>query len=176
MGLSRVPKSDKGDISSYQIILDLLVKISYLIEDKNALKKAADAAYSLDAEAEAKAKSAYSDIAKADAEKQEALKQQAIAQEEVAKAEKAKTETSALIDSVNKERKRLQDQDSILGARALDLNNKQIDLSDREKKLALQQNELNKKQDMLFVKQNELNEFDAELKDKAEKLRSIMGV
>lgn len=175
MGLSRLPKSDKGDISSYQVILDLLVKVSDLIEDKDALKKAADAAYALDAEAEAKAKSAYADIAKAEADMREALKQQAIAEEEIAKAEKTKLEANILIESINKERKRLQEHDAILGARAIDLDNKERDLADREMKLSDANSDLAKKIDALQKKTAELNQFDADLKGKAEKLRSIVG-
>src|SRR5690348_7890965 len=152
MSLSRLPKSDKGNISTYQLLLDIAQNLSTLIKDPKALSKAAEDAYALDEAYEQKAKDAYADIAKADAAKQEAIKQQEIAANIIAEANKAKADASKLIDSINAERKRLSDRDAEQGAFALKLNNQETDLKDRETKLAFGISDLKKQTDSLAEK------------------------
>lgn len=175
MSLTRLPKINKGEITTYQLLLEIAQGLSTLISDPKALSKAANDAYELDLEAKQKAKEAYADITKANLAKEEAVKQQELAAKIIADANKAKVDANALVESINKERKRLSDRDVEQGALALKLSHQEIDLKDRETKLLAAQNNLQKQLDALAVKQREFNESNAALKEKAEKLRSIVG-
>lgn len=175
MSLSRLPKNDKGSISTYQLLLDVAIALKTLIENPEALNKAAEDAYKLDALYEQKAKDAYADITKSEEAKQIAIKEQNIAKSMLLDANKAKAEANSLIESINKERNRLSCVATEQGALALRLSNQEADLKDRENKLLAANDDLTKRQTALLAKQKELSDYDASLKEKAAQLRSIVG-
>lgn len=174
MALSRRPKQEAGQLAIYQLLLEIAQSLNSLASDPEALQRSANNAYKLEDEAAQKAKSAYGDIEKANLAKQDAEKKMLVADDMVQKAEKAKLEAAKLLDLATIERKRMSNVDAELGARALKLHDKEVDIKDREAKLIVAQDKLDKQLKSIEAKQAELHDLDISLKIKAEKLRSIV--
>lgn len=173
-GLSRLPKSDKGEISSFQLLLTIAQGIDALVSDPKALEKAAKESFALSDAEEAKAIQAKQDIAKNEALLSEQRKKQNELDASIADLEKKKSGIQQTLDDIKKEQARLAKKDSDLGDKALQLSTQEADLKDRENKLVSGNDDLKKRVDAAAYKEKQLNEFEAMLKDKASKLRSIV--
>jgi chromosome segregation ATPase len=134
MGLSRTALN-KGDISTFQLLLEIAEGLSVLSSDPKALANAAKEAYALSDAEEAKATAAKSLIAQSDAAVAEAKKQQSIADEMTAEATKAKSSVDSLMDSIRKEQARLATVDAEQGKKFLEISEAKADLERREREL-----------------------------------------
>lgn len=175
MSLSKLPKSDRGELSTFQLLLDIAISLQSLVSDPKALEKAATTAFALSEENEKKAQTVYADIDRADMATKEAIKQQSIASELIRESKQAKMDASAHMDMLRKEQNRFATKEAEQGAYALKLSNQEADLKDRESKLTHSWSELNKQLAALADNQRKLNEDKSQLRAKAEKLRSIVG-
>jgi len=174
MGLSRRPKQEAGQLAIYQLLLEIAQSLSVLSSDPTALQRTAKDAYELEDEEQKKATEAKEAIVKNEFILSEQKKQKIELDNLILDLNVKKDSIQSSLDSIAKERARLSKVDADYGARALELHNKEVDIKDREAKIIAAQDNLSRQTKALEEKQTELNEFEKSLKDKAEKLRSIV--
>lgn len=175
MSLTRIPKSNQGTISTYQLLLEIASSLSVLVKDPKSLEKAADEAYKAALTSEEQAAAANENIIKANAMLKEA-------DQRIALAEKSEQNAQDLLNVAKEASDKANSDLSQVNKLKLLLDQKQIELVDYESKLNSKEKELSLLKDKLDADTAKLEErvanvknMERDLQGKMEKLQSIIG-
>lgn len=161
------------EIGTYQVLLEIIKALRELQNNPKALEESAKAAYDIPEEIKQKASQAKIDIANY----QEAIKTAKIEQEKAAQimeeALRVQSENKELLEEINKKLAKIDSASKQQTRLAEEQKQKEKILLDKENDLNAYIKRLNDERVAIEEKQKSVDNFEASLKEKAEKMAAI---